>query len=302
MRTHIAIVGCIVSMLVSAVAAAEKIALTFDDLPLNGALAAGTTEVDLVQRTLPILQARNVVAFGFVNARKLEANPNGAAALRLWVAGRQRIGNHSYSHVDLNTHSIDDYGRDILRNEPALELLSAGQDWRWFRYPYLREGDVTAKRDGVRAFLHEHRYRVAQTTIDYEDYLWNTPYARCAERRDTAAIARLRDTYLQAAGAAIDASRDMARRVFGREVNHVLLLHLGAFTPEILPDLLTLLDARGFDVVTLEEAQVDPLFQSDPRYLGRRGGTLLEQHVIARGLDAEPWLALPRAELEAICR
>jgi peptidoglycan/xylan/chitin deacetylase (PgdA/CDA1 family) len=181
-------------------------------------------------------------------------------------------------------------------------LLSAGQEWRWFRYPYLREGDVQAKRDGVRAFLREHRYTVAQTTIDYEDYLWNTPYARCIDRRDTRAIERLRDTYLQAAGAAIDASRQRAKRVVGREINHVVLLHLGAFTPDILPRLLDFLEQRGFQIVTLEEAQSDPVFQSDPKYLGRRGGTLLEQHVIAKQMEPSPWLTLPRTELEAICR
>ena len=175
-----------------AIATAEKLALTFDDLPLNGALRAGTTEVDLVRETLPILAARNAVSFGFVNARKLESNPNGAAALQLWVDGRQRVGNHSYSHLDLNTHSVEDFTRDILRNEPVLMLLSRDRDWRWFRYPYLREGDVLEKRDGVRAFLREQRYRIAQTTIDYEDYLWNTPYARCADRSDTKAIERLR--------------------------------------------------------------------------------------------------------------
>lgn len=290
-------------LLACAAASGEKLALTFDDLPSNGALRAGTTEIDLMKQTLPILEARNAVAFGFVNARKLESNPNGAAALQLWADGGQRVGNHSYSHLDLNTQSVEDFTRDILRNEPVLMLLSRDRGWRWFRYPYLREGNVLEKRDGVRAFLREQRYTIAQTTIDYEDYLWNTPYARCADRNDAKAIARLRETYLQATGAAIDASRHMAKAVFGREINHVLLLHLGAFTPDILPRLLDLLDARGFDIVSLEEAQTDPVFQTDPQYLSRpRGGTLLEQHVHVKGIDDTPWPVLPRAELEAICR
>ena len=32
----------------------------------------------------------------------------------------------------------------------------------------------------------------------------------------------------------IDVSREMARLVFGRDIDHVVLLHLGAFTATIL--------------------------------------------------------------------
>jgi peptidoglycan/xylan/chitin deacetylase (PgdA/CDA1 family) len=284
-------------------ATAEQLALTFDDLPLNGKLPAGTTELDLVNGTLALLAARQVPAvFGFVNAQKLESNPIGAQALQRWVDAGQRVGSHTYSHLDLNTHSVEDYGRDILRNEPVLALLSPQREWRWFRYPYLREGDASDKREGVRAFLREHRYNIAQTTIDYEDYLWNTPFARCVQQRDERAMARLRATYLEAAVAAIAASRHMSKAVFGRKLDHVLLLHLGAFTPDILPRLLDLLEQQGFAIVTLETAQADPVFQTDPKFLGRRGGTLLEQHVQTRQIKDVPGIALPRAELEAICR
>jgi hypothetical protein len=107
--------------------AAENLAITFDDLPLNGMLQAGTNEVDLVNRTLAILAAKQVPAvYGFVNARKLESNPAGARALQRWVDAQQRVGNHGYSHLDLNTHSVEDYGRDILRNEPVLALTWSG--------------------------------------------------------------------------------------------------------------------------------------------------------------------------------
>jgi hypothetical protein len=79
-------------------------------------------------------------------------------------------------------------------------------------------------------------------------------------------------------------------------------LHLGAFTPDILPTLLELLETQGFELVTLEAAQADPAFQTDPKYLGRRGGTLLEQHVHTKQVKDVPWISLPRAELDAICR
>ena len=42
------------------------------------------------------------------------------------------------------------------------------------------------------------------------------------------------------------------------------LLHLGAFSSTILPDALDLLEKKGFTLVTLEEAESDPVYERDP--------------------------------------
>ena len=86
-----------------------------------------------------------------------------------------RSRNHTYTHLDFTKNSVEDFQREILRNEPALELLMAPirkkvgskHDWRWFRYPYLHEGDTLEKRRAVRAFLAANGYRIAQTTLDF---------------------------------------------------------------------------------------------------------------------------------------
>jgi hypothetical protein len=51
----------------------------------------------------------------------------------------------------------------------------------------------------------------------------------------------LRESYLATADEYMRKQRDLARQVFGRDINHVLLLHLGAFSAEFLPDLFALL-------------------------------------------------------------
>jgi len=35
--------------------------------------------------------------------------------------------------------------------------LMVGQDWHWFRYPFLWEGDTLEKRHAVRAYLKQNR-------------------------------------------------------------------------------------------------------------------------------------------------
>src|SRR6185295_18812752 len=189
------------------------------------------------------------------------------------------LSNHTYSHMSLTRNSAEDFEQDILRNEPVLELLApprARGDWHWLRYPILHEGDTLEKRRAVREFLRVSGYRVAQTTLDWEDYLWNSAHARCLDKADTASIQWLRSSYLSEAGRWIRLQRDFSRQVWGRDINHVVLLHLGSFSATILPDLFALFDREGFDIVTLEEAQADPAYQSDPDVAAPNGGTLTE--------------------------
>ena len=284
-----------------------EVALTFDDLPLNGGMAPGATESDFARDTVRVLKKHRIPpSYGFVNAWKLERNPDGARALQIWIDSGNPLANHTYSHLDLTKNSVEDFQREVLRNEPALELLTpagANSDWRWFRYPYLHEGDTLEKRRAVRAFLASSGYRIAQTTLDWEDYLWNGAHARCVAKNDTQAIAWLRSSYLAEAERWMRAERDMARQVWGRDIRHVALLHLGSFSAHILPDLFALLEREGYRIVTLEAAQSDPAYQSDPDVADPRGGTLTELMMQARNIPWPEGLAdKPREKLRTICQ
>jgi len=213
------------------------------------------------------------------------------------------VGNHTYSHMDLNENSAAAFERDIEQNEPVLELLvTTVQNWRWLRYPFLHEGDTAEKRREVRTYLQGTGYRIAQVTLDWEDYMWNNAYARCAAKNDTAGIAWLRSSYLSTAAAYVELDRKLARLVFGRDINHVLLLHLGAFSSTIVPEVLNLLEKENFRLVTLEEAQSDPVYAEDPDVGSKYDGTLLEQWMDAKKIKYPSVVGKPRQQLEEICK
>ena len=281
---------------------AQKVAITFDDLPLNGDLPPGVTRVEITGNTLAVLKIRHVPAvYGFVNAKKLEGNADAAEALKLW-ADAEPVGNHTYAHMDLNANPAEAFEREIEEDEPVLELVAVKDDnWHWLRYPFLREGDTVEKRRAVRAYLQARQYRVAQVTLDWEDYMWNSAYARCVAKNNAKSIAWLRTSYLNTASSYLDLGREMAKLVYGHEINHVLLLHLGAFTSTILPDALDLLEKKGFKVVTLEEAESDPAYATDPDAGSMYGGTLLEQWMDARKIKYPAAAEKPYKEVREIC-
>jgi len=285
------------------ICAAQKLAITFDDLPLNGLLPPGVTRAETTKHVLEILKKRHVPpVYGFINAKKLEANADGAEALKLWAAA-EPVGNHTYSHMDLEQNTAEAFEREIEENEPVLELLKEeANDWHWFRYPYLHEGDTVEKRRAVRAFLKAHGYRIAQVTLDWEDYLWNTAYARCVAKNDAKSMEWLRSRYLSTASEFLDLGREQAKLVYGREISYVLLMHLGAYSSTILPDALELLKKKGFKLVTLEEAQSDAAYESDPDVGLHDAGTLLDQMMQVKGIKDPEHAEKPYKEIESVCQ
>jgi peptidoglycan-N-acetylglucosamine deacetylase len=301
-KTRCLLLASLIMLAMSGMVRAEKVALTFDDLPLNGELSPGMTRSGIVRDVLSVLKARKVPpVYGFINAQRMEDAADGAEALRLWVAGGQRVANHAYSHPDLTRTKAEDFLADVRRNEPVLQLLDPRNDWHWFRYPYLREGDTLEKRHQVRQGLVARGYRIAQVTLDYEDYLWNTPYARCRARADLEGLDWLRSSYLEAARGFLETNRQMAQQLYGRPIDHVLLLHLGAYTSTILPELLDLLRSLGFELATLEDVQRDTAYAEDPDNGSAQGGTLLEQLMDARKLKYPPVPLKPRQQLAQVC-
>src|SRR6202167_3937831 len=300
-------VTCLVGFLLltlSGAGAAQKVAITFDDLPLNGELPPGVTRAETTRDVLAILKKRNVPpVYGFINAKRLEGSADGAEALKLWAAA-EPFGNHTYSHMDLEQNSVEAYERDIAENEPVLELLKADgrDDWHWLRYPYLHEGDTVEKRRAVRAYLKTHGYKIAQVTLDWEDYLWNFAYARCAAKNDAKAIQWLRSSYLSTASDFLDLGRAQAKLIYGHEISYVLLMHLGAFSSTILPDALDLLKKKGFKLVTLEEAEKDEIYAGDPDVGLHDAGTLLAQWMQVKQIKYPEHREKPYKEVEVACQ
>jgi peptidoglycan/xylan/chitin deacetylase (PgdA/CDA1 family) len=240
------------------------IALTFDDLPAHGPLPAGETRAEIATKILTALRDAHVPpTYGFVNGATLESEPQDLPVLEAWRASGNPLGSHTWSHMNLDQNSLVDFEANVTRNEPLLRKMMDNEDWHWFRFPYLAEGYTPAKHDGIRAFLAEHGYKIADVTMSFADYLWNDPYARCVAKADTVSIAQLQSTYLAAAAANFSFYRRLSQSLYKRDIPYVLLMHIGAFDAEMLPKLLEFYRSRGVQFITLPEAERDPFYRVD---------------------------------------
>lgn len=241
-----------------------ELAITIDDLPLHGPIPAGETPLDVATRITAAIKASKLrTAYAFVNGRWTQTNPETLEALKVWRRAGIPLGNHSWSHANVDALDPAAYEEEIARNEPLLKQLMGRGDWKWFRYPYLAEGEDPGRRAAVRAILARRGYRIADVTMDFSDWQWTAPYARCRTLGDEAAIAELEGMYLDAAKEAVGFYRTLSNAVYARDIPYVLLMHTGAFDARMMPRLIALYREQGFRFVTLQKAERDPVYRED---------------------------------------
>ena len=282
---------------------AREVALTFDDLPVHGPLPVGMTRLEIANSVIRSLQAAHAPpSYGFVNAKGLQQESASVAVLEAWRAAQFPLGNHTFSHMDLSTNSAEAFEQDLIADESVLKKYMGGEDWHWLRFPFLDEGDGLAKHRALQAFLGEHGYRVAEVTLSFGDYAYSAPYARCVAKNDQQGLGQLKQSYLDGAAKSLEQGRAFSVELFGRDIKHVMLLHIGSIEAVMLPKLLELLKQRGFTLVTLAQAESDPAYSMHPDSPDHWNGTFLEQMMRARHLalpkDSTDWLS----KLDAVCR
>jgi peptidoglycan/xylan/chitin deacetylase (PgdA/CDA1 family) len=281
---------------------AQQIAFTWDDLPAHSALPSGETRVEIGRKIVAAMKdAHMPPVYGFVNGVFTEQEPLSTPMLKEWHDAGLPLGNHTWSHMNLNTHSLAEWEADTLKNEALLKSYMGNEDWHWLRYPNLTEGDTPQKREDARKFLAEHGYKVAAVTMSFGDYLYNGPHARCVAKKDEASIAQLEASYLAAAAATIDYTRAMSKALYGRDIPYVLLMHVGALDARMLPRLLALYRDRGFSFVSLQDAEKDPFYKNDLDLSLPAVPDSLEEAMRARNLPL-PKRPAPTIDLNTLCQ
>lgn len=302
-RTRVLFLLILVCMVagVSPTVLGQEVAITFDDLPDHGPLPDGVTREDVARKILAAFQEAKVPeVYGFINAGKLQDHPEDIRVLQLWREAGQPLANHTYDHMSLNSNPAEAFEQNVEKNEAILQELMGKKHWHWLRYPYLNEGDTLEKRRAVRAYLKDHHYKIAQVSLDFEDYAWNGPYARCSDKKDDKAIAWLKESYLSTASDYMKLGRQMSQQLFRRDIKYVLLMHIGAFDAEMLPQLLAQMKQQGFKFITLEKAEKDSAYKIDPDTARPDGAILQEQIYDARHMQIPP-NEKPMKQLKELC-
>ncbi len=239
----------------------RQVAITIDDLPWGGDGAPRTLAAvrERTERLLRPFREQTIPVTGFVNAgRQAELGTNGLRTiLDLWLDAGADLGNHSYSHLNINLVPLADYTNDITRGEPLIReaLAARGKTLRYYRHPFLYTGPTPDIKAGLKAFLDRHGYRVAPVTIDDADYMYASLYTQGAYRD------RVRREYVPYMESVVAFFETRATEVVGRDIPQVLLIHANELNADMMPDLLAMFRRRGYSFVSLDQALADEAYQ-----------------------------------------
>ena len=236
---------------------------------------------------------QKIPVIGFVNAGRNVTDPAELRdVLNLWLDAGAELGNHSYSHLDLNAVPLDEYTADIIKGEPAIReaLESRHKKLEFYRHPYLHTGETADVKERLQTFLNQHDYRVAPVTLDNSDYEFAALYSNPQFRE------RVRREYIPYMESVVAFFESRSVEVTGHEVSQILLIHANQLNADFMPKLLDMFRRRGYTFVTLEQALQDPAYQLPETYGGRVGFSWIHRWSMFKGMaskaepDPAPWV------------
>jgi peptidoglycan/xylan/chitin deacetylase (PgdA/CDA1 family) len=260
----------------------RKVAITIDDLPyvtgdesrLMSSDDAPTAAASN-RKLLDVLQKHHVPVTGFVIQRSVETlgSSAGRAILQNWIDHGFDLGNHSYAHPDFNSLTAAEMEDQVFRGEATIAPLmhNANRKLQFFRFPMNHTGDTQAKHDELAAFLAAHHYRLAPCTIENEDWVFTERLFRMEARHNEGDAIRLRQAYLDFTAAQIDYFAALNKQIFGYEPPEILLIHDNQLNAEVIDRLLGLFEQRGYQFVSLAEAESDPAYSTPETFITSYG-------------------------------
>ncbi len=225
----------------------RQIAITIDDLPFVG--FANNNEALLKreeERFLDILKpliANNVPVTGFVIAGAIEKGQ------WQWLEQFQQagfvLGNHTFSHANLNAMSAKKYKVDVDKADKILSPLMSSP--KYFRYPFLAEGKG-AKRQEIQDYLEANNYIVAPVTVDSKDFVFNAKLYTVPSRLRAQKINKIKPQYLAYIW------KETLKTQKYKNSKQILLIHANLLNSYCMNDIIEMYKKHGYRFISLSDA------------------------------------------------
>jgi len=270
----------------------REVAVTFDDLPGVAMLPSQRCNrrafEEINTKLLHSIATHRIPALGLVVEGRLcekqrEILPD---LLSMWLNAGLELGNHSFSHFDLNTTPLDLYEADVIRGETITKRLlqQRGKRIRYFRHPFLHAGKDLETKRAFEKFLVDRGYTVAPVTIDNQEWVFAEVYARAKSEGDMATAVRVGDAYVKYMDEILDFFEKRSVEVVGYEIKQTLLLHANPLNADYFDKLVRVMKGRGYAFISIDQALADPAYRLPDTYAGPIGFSWLHRWALTRGM------------------
>lgn len=227
-----------------ALAHKKTIAITIDDLPFVGEYR--NFHLNMMMETM---LKEQVPATGFIIANEVR-NDNWDMLRKFREAGFG-LGNHTFSHANLNRLSVEEYEQEIKKADALLAPVMTKP--KYFRYPYLAMSNGS-KRDQILCYLAKKKYEVAPITVDSKDFVFNQRLLSVPELKRRVYLNELKTFYLDFIWQQTVKAEEHNQYHHQPEQSQILLIHANLLNAYVLPDIIKLYRDQGYEFVSLKKA------------------------------------------------
>jgi peptidoglycan/xylan/chitin deacetylase (PgdA/CDA1 family) len=271
-------------------ASENEVAITIDDLPFVSMSKYDLNTLKVyTAKLLNSLKEKNVPAIGFVIESRLykdNVQDTGLTSLlNMWLDAGMELGNHTYTHPDLNTTPLQDYERDFLRGNKIVKVLmnERGLKERYFRHPFLHTGIDLETRKEFEKFLEDKSYTIAPVTIDDADWIFNKAYETAFKSNDSLMMSKIASAYIPYMRSKFEFYEKNCRELFGRNIRQILLIHANHLNADHFGELADMMKQLNYKFVSLDRVLQDSAYKSPDTYTGRGGITWIHHWAITAG-------------------
>ena len=276
----------------------KKISLTFEYIPFMKPMGFFRAR-ELSNMILRDLERESIQAAGFVVQSKVEDDLSTYVILDDWASRGHILGNQTWGAADYNEMEPQHFFEHIRDGQKHLRTIARAHplNFRFLRFPYLHEGDTEKKKKRIRKDLYRGSYRIAHVSVKTAVNFFNRPFVR-SQTEYPEKLETLKEKYLSHVMTSLDYAEKQSQAVFGRNIPHVLQLHMGVATALMLKPLIEALKSRGYGFVSLVDALDDPAYSTLEDYVGPLGLTFIDRVAATKGLPFDEGSGIDSRSLE----
>lgn len=222
----------------------KTISITIDDLPFVG--ESRNFHLNMIMNTM---KEQQVPATGFIIAS--EVHRENWETLHKFRDQGFGLGNHTFSHANLNKLNVKEYIHEIKRADILLSPVLT--EPKYFRYPYLAMSSGI-KKDKILCYLAKNNYQVAPITIDSKDFVFNQRLLSVPEINRRTYLSELKPFYIDFIWQQTLKAEEHTQYHHHPEQTQILLIHANLLNAYVLPDIINFYKHKGYSFVSLEEA------------------------------------------------
>jgi beta-lactamase regulating signal transducer with metallopeptidase domain len=279
----------------------RKLAIGFVSIPPLDRSTDPPKDADATARILIAkLQQNKVPAIGFLTGSQVSDGeklyPVRANIAKMWRDAGFEVGIGGFKHIWFYETPYDDFVANVEKNESvARKLFLDKEQPRYFSYPYLNTGRSAEERDRFESWLNAQGLSSVKYTIDNNEWMYSYAYDMARNDNDVNTMKEIRAAFIGYMSKMFDHFEKYSSEMFGRDIAQTMVLTPSRLVADTADDLFGMIQKRGYQFVSMSDAQADPAYQTAENFFGHSGISWFERWRMKQG---QPLFDEPKVDAE----